>query len=182
MMLAAKDLRVALATIHLPLAQVPEHLSTEHLVRTGRVVAEALQRDFGVAAPRIAMAGLNPHAGEGGGLGREEIEIINPAAAALRAEGVDISDARPADTLFHAEARATYDAVIAMYHDQGLAPVKSLDFWGAVNVTLGLPIVRASPDHGAAFDIAGKGIARPDSFLAALRLARDMAQRRAQAR
>jgi 4-hydroxythreonine-4-phosphate dehydrogenase len=181
MMLAAKDLRVALATIHLPLAQVPEHLHTDDIVRAGRVVAAALQRDFGVEKPRIALAGLNPHAGEQGGLGREEIEIINPAAAALRAEGIDVTDARPADTLFHPEARANYDAVIAMYHDQGLIPVKSLDFWGAVNVTLGLPIVRTSPDHGAAFDIAGLGRARPESFIAALKLAREMAHRRAQA-
>jgi 4-hydroxythreonine-4-phosphate dehydrogenase len=178
MMLAGEGLRVALATIHLPLAEVAQHLSVEGIIHTGRVVAEALKRDFGIAAPRIALAGLNPHAGEQGSLGREEIERINPAAAALRAEGFDVSDARPADTLFHPEARATYDAVIAMYHDQGLIPVKSLDFWGAVNVTLGLPIVRASPDHGPAFDIAGKGSARLDSFAAALRMADFMAARR----
>ncbi|MGE0827923.1 MAG: 4-hydroxythreonine-4-phosphate dehydrogenase PdxA [Hyphomonadaceae bacterium] len=175
MMLACDALKVALVTIHVPLADV--RLTQARIVSVGRVVAQALQSHFAIAAPRIALAGLNPHAGEGGGLGREEIEIINPAAAALRAEGHDVRDAASADTLFHAEARAKYDAVIAMYHDQGLIPIKTLDFWGGVNVTLGLPIIRTSPDHGAGFDIAGRGLARPDSFIAALRLARAMAEK-----
>lgn len=180
MMLAGPRLRVALATIHLPLKQVPAALSVAGLVQTARVVAEALTSDFGVARPRIALAGLNPHAGEAGGMGREDIEIINPAAAALRRDGFDVSDALPADTLFHDAARARHDAVIAMYHDQGLIPIKTLHFWDAVNVTLGLPLVRTSPDHGAGFDIAGRGVARIDSFCAALKMAHDMAARRAQ--
>lgn len=124
------------------------------------------------------MAGLNPHAGEGGALGREEIEILNPAAAALRAQGVNCADARPADTLFHAEARARYDAVIAQYHDQALIPIKTLDFYGGVNVTLGLPIIRTSPDHGVGYDIAGKGLARADSLICAIRQAARMAEHR----
>lgn len=179
MMLASPELRVSLVTIHTPLADVPGELSAERIAHVARVTAEALKRDFGIARPRLALAGLNPHAGESGAIGREEIEIINPAAALLRSEGIDVRDAAAADSLFHAEARAGYDAVIVMYHDQGLIPLKTLDFWGGVNVTLGLPIVRASPDHGTAFDIAGKGIARADSFLAALHLASAMAERRA---
>ncbi|MGE0046692.1 MAG: 4-hydroxythreonine-4-phosphate dehydrogenase PdxA, partial [Hyphomonadaceae bacterium] len=164
MMLAAQDLRVSLVTIHTALARAPALLSVEKIVSVGRVTAQALRQRFGIANPRIALAGLNPHAGEGGALGREEIDIINPAAARLRAEGIDATDALSADTLFHAEARARYDAALAMYHDQGLIPVKTLDFWGGVNVTVGLPIIRTSPDHGAGFDIAGRGLARPDSF------------------
>jgi 4-hydroxythreonine-4-phosphate dehydrogenase len=179
MMLAGPSLKVALATIHTPLAQVPKKLDRLMLVQTGRVVAEALRRDFGVDAPRIAFCGLNPHAGEHGTIGREEIEIINPAAQILRSEGWNVSDARSADALFHDEARKSYDAVIALYHDQGLIPIKTLHFWDAVNVTLGLPIVRTSPDHGTAFDIAGEGVARADSFRAALAMAWNMAQRRA---
>lgn len=181
MMLVGGGLRVALLTIHLPLADVPKALSREQVLTVSRTVRAALVEDFGVSAPRLALCGLNPHAGEGGALGREEIEILNPAAAQLRAEGLVISDARSADTLFHAEARAGYDAVIACYHDQGLIPVKTLDFHGGVNVTLGLPIVRTSPDHGAGFDIAGKGAARPDSLVAALKLAAEIAARRAAA-
>jgi 4-hydroxythreonine-4-phosphate dehydrogenase len=180
MMLAGTELKVALATIHIPLARVPDELSEARIVNVARVVGEALRRDFGVAAPRIALCGLNPHAGESGSIGREEIEIINPAAAALRAEGWDVSDARPADALFHEAARRGYDAAIALYHDQGLIPLKTLHFWDGVNVTLGLPIVRTSPDHGTAFDIAGKGLARADSFRAALDMAWAMANRRAQ--
>ena len=180
MMLAGASLRVALATIHLPLARVAAQLSVESIKATGRVVCEALRFEFGVDDPRLALCGLNPHAGESGSIGREEIHIINPAAAQLRAEGWDVSDARPADSLFHAEARAGYDAVLAMYHDQGLVPLKTLHFWDAVNVTLGLPIIRTSPDHGTGFAIAGKGLARADSFRAALHMARDMAARRAQ--
>ncbi len=181
MMLTAADLRVALVTIHTPLAEVPRAVTAERVMHVARVTHAALARDFGVARPRLAMAGLNPHAGEGGGIGREEIEVLAPAAAALRSEGIDISDPKPADTLFHPEARRAYDAVICMYHDQALIPVKTIDFWGGVNVTLGLPIVRASPDHGTGFDIAGRGIARPDSLIAAIRLADEIAARRSAA-
>ncbi len=175
MMLTAKNLRACLVTIHEPLSAVPELVTAERVTRTARVVHEALRRDFGIAAPRLALAGLNPHAGEGGAIGLEEQEMLIPAAAALRREGIDISDPRPADTLFHDEARATYDAVLCLYHDQALIPVKTLDFWGGVNVTLGLPLVRTSPDHGTGFDIAGKGVARADSLIAAVRLAGEMA-------
>lgn len=178
MMLTARDLRVCLVTIHVPLAETPELVTTERVARTARVTHQALVRDFGLATPRLALAGLNPHAGEGGALGREETEVLAPAVARLRAEGIDITDPRPADTLFHDEARRGYDAAICMYHDQGLIPVKTLDFWGGVNVTLGLPVVRASPDHGVGFDIAGRGQARPDSLIAAVRLAGRMARAR----
>jgi 4-hydroxythreonine-4-phosphate dehydrogenase len=179
MMLAAQDLRVVLATIHLPLAQAVAALSLERIVEVGHITAEALTRDFGVARPRLALAGLNPHAGEGGALGREEIEIVNPAAERLRAEGIDCSDARPADTLFHPEARLRYDAALCLYHDQALIPVKTVDFWGGVNITLGLPIVRTSPDHGVGYDIAGRGLARADSLVAAIRAAAEIAAHRA---
>lgn len=178
MMLAAQDLRVGLATVHVPLKAAAETLSTEMIVETARVMLGALKTDFGITAPRLALTGLNPHAGEGGALGREEINIINPAASILRAEGHDVTDAQPADTLFHAEARQGYDAVLAMYHDQGLIPVKTLDFHGGVNITLGLPFIRTSPDHGTAFGIAGQGIARADSLIAAIRTARDIAGHR----
>lgn len=178
MLLAGESLRVALASVHVPLAKAAEHISLSGLVEQGRILDMALRRDFGIARPRIAMAGLNPHAGEGGSIGREEIEILNPAAAILRGEGVTITDAQPADSLFHAQARAQYDLVLAMTHDQGLIPLKTLHFWDAVNVTLGLPIVRTSPDHGTAFAIAGQGIARPDSLIAALHLAAQIAARR----
>ncbi|MCR6643200.1 MAG: 4-hydroxythreonine-4-phosphate dehydrogenase PdxA [Terricaulis sp.] len=179
MMLAGPSLRVALTSIHVPLAEAVRTLSRERIVHVTRIVGEALKRDFGVASPRITLCGLNPHAGEHGHIGREEIELINPAAAMLRAEGWDVSDARSADVLFHEEARAGYDAVIALYHDQGLIPIKTLHFWDGVNITLGLPIVRTSPDHGTGFDIAGKGLARADSFRAALAQAAAMAARRA---
>jgi 4-hydroxythreonine-4-phosphate dehydrogenase len=178
MMLAAAGLRVTLATIHLPLSAVPEALSAERIVTTGLVTAQALRRDFGIAAPRLAVAGLNPHAGEGGKMGREELTIIGPAVRALNDLGVDAFGPLPADTLFHEEARARYDTALCMYHDQGLIPVKMLDFHGGVNITLGLPIVRTSPDHGTAFDIAGRGVARADSLIAALRMARSIADRR----
>ena len=182
MMLAARGLRVCLVTIHVPLAEVPELVTEERVVRTATVAHEALRRDFGVARPRLALAGLNPHAGESGALGLEEAEVLAPAVARLREAGVDITDPLPADTLFHEEARRTYDAAICLYHDQGLIPVKTLDFWGGVNATLGLPIVRTSPDHGVGYAIAGQGIARPDSLIAAIRLAAEMAERRAHAR
>jgi len=178
MMLTARDLRACLVTIHTPLAEVPELVTVERVCRTARVVHEAMKRDFGIAAPRLALAALNPHAGESGSIGLEEIEVLIPAAAALRAEGIDISDPRPADTLFHDEARTTYDAVLCLYHDQALIPVKTLDFWGGVNTTLGLPVIRTSPDHGTGFDIAGKGVARADSLIAAVRLAGEMAGKR----
>jgi 4-hydroxythreonine-4-phosphate dehydrogenase len=181
MMLAAADLRVALVTIHTPLRAAVAAISEAAILRSARILDRALRRDFGIARPRIALAGLNPHAGEGGALGGEEADIINPAAARLRREGVDISDARAADSMFHAEARAGYDAALCLYHDQGLIPIKTLDFWGGVNTTLGLPIVRTSPDHGTAFDVAGHGVARADSLVAALRLAAAIAARRAAA-
>ncbi len=178
MMLASGDLRATLVTIHLPLAQVSGELSIQAIVNVGLVTAQALFRDFGVKRPRIALAALNPHAGESGALGREEIDIIRPAARALRDLGVNCGDPAPSDTLFHPEARHGYDAVVCMYHDQALIPVKMLDFWGGVNVTLGLPIVRTSPDHGVGYNIAGRGLARADSLIAAIRMAAEIAERR----
>ncbi|RZJ05447.1 MAG: 4-hydroxythreonine-4-phosphate dehydrogenase PdxA [Brevundimonas sp.] len=179
MMLTARDLRACLVTIHSPLAEVPELVTIERVTRTARVVHEAMKRDFGIAAPRLALAALNPHAGEGGAIGLEEIQVLAPAVEILRGEGITITDPLPADTLFHDDARATYDAVVCLYHDQALIPVKTLDFWGGVNTTLGLPVVRTSPDHGTGFDIAGKGVARADSLIAAIRLAGQMAAARA---
>ncbi|ALL13342.1 4-hydroxythreonine-4-phosphate dehydrogenase PdxA [Caulobacter henricii] len=179
MMLAAGNLRATLVTIHKALNDVSAALSVEAIVTAGMVTHQALKRDFGIAHPRLALAALNPHAGEGGALGREEIEIIEPAARVLRDLGVEVMGPAPADTLFHAEARARYDAVLCMYHDQALIPVKMLDFWGGVNVSLGLPIVRTSPDHGTGFDIAGRGLARADSLIAAIRMAAQIAARRA---
>jgi 4-hydroxythreonine-4-phosphate dehydrogenase len=178
MMLAAKDLRTVLVTIHLSLKAALSEITIERIVEVGRVTASALERDFGVKEPRLSLAGLNPHAGEGGSLGREEIDIINPAAARLRALGINCSDAKPADTLFHEQARQRYDAVICLYHDQALIPVKTIDFWGGVNITLGLPIIRTSPDHGVGFDIAGRGLARADSLIAAIRAAHEIAAHR----
>jgi 4-hydroxythreonine-4-phosphate dehydrogenase len=165
-------------TIHVALRQAVEQLSTAAIVHAGRVTHQALVRDFGVARPVLAVAGLNPHAGEAGGLGREDIDIIAPAIAELRAAGIDARGPLAADTMFHAAARRGYDAALCMYHDQALIPVKTIDFDGAVNVTLGLPFIRTSPDHGTAFDIAGQGVARPDSLIAALRLAARMAAAR----
>lgn len=178
MMLAGGGLRVALVTIHQPLASVIPALSRDLIAETGRIVGNALKRDFGIATPRIGLCGVNPHAGEDGEIGREEIDIINPAAAMLRSEGFDVSDARPGDTIFHEARDGRWDAVIAMYHDQGLIPVKTLDMWGGVNVTLGLPFIRTSPDHGVAYDAAASGQARPDSLIAALTLADSMAHAR----
>ena len=178
MMLASPELRVVPVTIHLALRAAIEALSTATIVHAGRVVDAALRRDFAVAKPVIAVAGLNPHAGEAGGLGREDIDVVAPAIAELRAAGIDARGPLAADTMFHAAARRGYDAALCMYHDQALIPIKTLDFDGAVNVTLGLPFIRTSPDHGTAFDIAGKGIARPDSLIAALKLAAEMAARR----
>jgi 4-hydroxythreonine-4-phosphate dehydrogenase len=175
MMLAGPELRVVPVTIHLALRQAIEQLSTAAIVHAGRVTNEALIRDFGIPRPVLAVAGLNPHAGEAGALGREDIDLIAPAIAELHALGIDARGPLAADTMFHAEARRGYDAALCMYHDQALIPVKTLDFHGTVNVTLGLPFIRTSPDHGTAFDIAGKGVARPDSLIAALRLAAQMA-------
>ena len=179
MMLAGPSLRTVPLTVHCALAEVPGLLSSELIVRKGRIVAEALARDFGVASPRLAVCGLNPHAGEQGRMGREEETIIAPAIAALRAEGIDASGPHPADALFSARARETFDVALAMYHDQALIPVKALDFDEGVNVTLGLPVIRTSPDHGTAFAIAGKGLADPGATIAALRMAADCARRRA---
>ncbi|MEO0881568.1 MAG: 4-hydroxythreonine-4-phosphate dehydrogenase PdxA [Pseudomonadota bacterium] len=178
MMLVGGGLRVALATIHLPLVDAAQSLSIDLLTDIARITNGALKRDFGLAAPRIAFSGLNPHAGEDGSIGRDEIDIINPAARILRHEGIDISDARSADTLFAETLEGAFDAVIAMTHDQALIPVKTLDFWGGVNVTLGLPIIRTSPDHGTAYDAAAAGTCRPDSLIAAIRLAVENAGRR----
>ncbi|HXP05750.1 MAG TPA: 4-hydroxythreonine-4-phosphate dehydrogenase PdxA [Stellaceae bacterium] len=178
MMLAGAELRVVPVTIHLALRDAIAALTTDTIVHAGRVVDAALRRDFGIAAPVLAIAGLNPHAGENGALGREDIDIVAPAVTELRAAGIDAKGPLAADTMFHAAARRGYDAALCMYHDQALIPIKTLDFDGAVNVTLGLPFIRTSPDHGTAFDIAGKGVARPDSLIAALRLAAAMAARR----
>jgi len=181
MMLAGPELRVVPVTIHLALRQAVERLSAAEIVYCGRVANAALQRDFGIARPVLAVAGLNPHAGEAGALGREDIEIVAPAIAALQGEGIDARGPLAADTMFHAAARRQYDAALCMYHDQALIPIKTIDFDGAVNVTLGLPFIRTSPDHGTAFGIAGTGTARPDSLIAALKLAAAMAARRAMA-
>lgn len=179
MMLAVEGLRTTLVTVHEPLSKVGGLLSVDRIVNAGLVTAQALRSDFGIAAPRLAVAGFNPHAGEDGSIGREDIEIIAPAVAALRELGVDATGPTPADSLFHEAARARFDAAVCMYHDQALIPVKMLDFWGGVNLTLGLPIIRTSPDHGTAFDIAGRGLARPDSLIAAVRIAHQIAERRA---
>ncbi|GAK44673.1 4-hydroxythreonine-4-phosphate dehydrogenase [Tepidicaulis marinus] len=178
MMLASPLLKVVPLTIHIALAAVPAALSRGLIEEKARIVHRALQQSFGLAAPRLAAAGLNPHAGEGGSMGTEEEEIIQPALETLRGEGIDIKGPLSADTMFHAKARETYDAALCMYHDQALIPIKTLDFDRGVNVTLGLPIIRTSPDHGTAFDIAGKGVANPASLIEALRLAGEMAARR----
>jgi 4-hydroxythreonine-4-phosphate dehydrogenase len=178
MMLVCPALRVVPVTIHLPLRRAIQSLSSSEIVQTGRVTEEALRRDFGITAPVLAVAGLNPHAGEAGALGREEIEIIEPAVAELRRGGIDARGPVPPDTMFHAAARRSYDAALCMYHDQALIPIKTIDFHGGVNVTLGLPFVRTSPDHGTAFAVAGQGTARADSLIAALRLAAELAARR----
>lgn len=179
MMLAVPGLRTTLVTVHEPLSKVAGLLTTDLIVNAALVTAQALRRDFGIERPRLAVAGFNPHAGEDGSIGREDAEIIAPAVARLQAEGIDARGPSPADSLFHADARTRFDAVVCMYHDQALIPVKMLDFWGGVNLTLGLPIVRTSPDHGTAFDIAGRGLARPDSLIAAIRMAAEIAARRA---
>lgn len=179
MMLASPELRVVPVTIHLSLVDALAALSAAAIVTCGRATAAALTRDFGIARPRLAVAALNPHAGEAGAMGHEERDIIAPAVAALAAQGIDVSGPAPADTLFHAGARTRYDAVLCMYHDQALIPLKTLDFERGINITLGLPFVRTSPDHGTALDIAGRGVANPASLIAALKTAGAMAARRA---
>ncbi len=181
MMLASETLRVVPLTIHMPVAQVPGVITVDAITETGEIILAALKRDFGIDAPRLAVAGLNPHAGEAGVLGGEEGAIIEPAVLMLQARGHDVRGPLAADTLFHAEARAGYDAALCMYHDQALIPIKTLSFWDGVNVTLGLPIVRTSPDHGTAFDIAGTGKADARSMIAAIRMAAAMADARARA-
>jgi 4-hydroxythreonine-4-phosphate dehydrogenase len=171
MMIYSEALKVVPVTIHIPLAEASQALTADLIVRTARVVDHDLRLRFGLKRPRLAVAGLNPHAGEGGAMGREEITIIGPAIEMLRAEGIDAAGPLPADTMFHPKARARYDVALTMYHDQGLIPVKTLAFDEGVNITLGLPFVRTSPDHGTAFDIAGKGLANPASLIAAIRLA-----------
>jgi 4-hydroxythreonine-4-phosphate dehydrogenase len=178
MMLAGAGLRVVPLTVHIPLAEVPAAISCDAIIETAEIVLASLARDFGVGRPRLAIAGLNPHAGESGKLGREEEEIIAPAVAALRERGHRVLGPLPGDTMFHEAARNHYDAALCMYHDQALIPLKTLAFWEGVNVTLGLPIIRTSPDHGTAFDIAGQGVADPRSMIAAIRLAADMADAR----
>lgn len=178
MMLTGGGLRVALATIHMPLKDVPASLSTDNLIHLGEIVHHALVNDFGMPAPRITFTGLNPHAGEDATMGTEERDIINPAATILRSKGIIMSDARPGDTVFAEALSGQFDAVIAMTHDQGLIPVKTLDMWGGVNITLGLPIVRTSPDHGTAYDAAASQTCRPDSLIAAIKSARAIADNR----
>lgn len=178
MMLACKALRVIPVTIHIALKDVPACLTGALLEETLRIAHASLMRDFGIAAPRLAVAGLNPHAGESGLMGQEEVTVIAPVLARLRSEGMAVSGPLPADTMFHAGARANYDAAICMYHDQALIPIKTLDFAHGVNVTLGLPFIRTSPDHGTAYDIAGKGVADASSVIAAVKMAQEMAGRR----
>ena len=180
MMLAGPTLRTVPVTTHLPFAEVPRALTSALIESRGRAALRGLQRNFGIAEPRLAVSGLNPHSGEGGKLGREEIEVIEPAIAALAAEGWRVTGPHPADTMFHAAARANYDAALCMYHDQALIPIKALHFQDAVNVTLGLPIVRTSPDHGTAFDIAGLDRADPRPMAAAIRMAAEAAMLRAE--
>jgi len=178
MMLACPELRVVPVTIHLSLAEAVRTLDCSRIERAARLAASGLKSLFGIEHPRLAVAALNPHAGEQGAMGDEESRIIVPAIEGLRRHGIDVHGPAPADTLFHAAARRTYDAVVCMYHDQALIPIKTIDFAGGVNVTLGLPFVRTSPDHGTALDIAGTGRADPTSLIAALHMADDMARRR----
>ncbi len=178
MMLASPELRVVPVTVHEALAHAIARLTPGLIAETARITARALREEFGIARPRLAVAGLNPHAGEAGTMGREDIDIVAPAVATLRAEGIDARGPLPPDTMFTAHARPTYDAAICLYHDQALIPIKTLDMAGGVNVTLGLSVVRTSPDHGTALDIAGTGRADPSSLIAAIRLAADLARAR----
>jgi 4-hydroxythreonine-4-phosphate dehydrogenase len=177
MLLASPVLKVVPVTIHVPLKDVPRLLTRDLILKTIEITARDLGRYFGLDRPRLAVSGLNPHAGENGGLGREEIEIIAPAIEAARAKGLDVTGPHPADTMFHEAARAAYDAAICMYHDQALVPFKTLAFADGVNVTLGLPFLRTSPDHGTAFSLAGTGKANPRSLIEALKLASAMSDR-----
>lgn len=177
MMLVGPDLRTVPVTVHVPLRDVPDLLTQELIIVKARATIRGLQRQFGIDQPRIAVAGLNPHAGEDGALGREDAEVIAPAVERLRGEGFDVTGPLPADTMFHPRARARYDAALCMYHDQALVPLKTLYFDEGVNMTLGLPIVRTSPDHGTAFDIAGKDRANPGAMIAALKIAEASARR-----
>ncbi|MGR4000950.1 MAG: 4-hydroxythreonine-4-phosphate dehydrogenase PdxA [Alphaproteobacteria bacterium] len=174
----SSDLRVVPLTIHIPLSEVSRHITESVVVSACERLARGLAADFDIPNARIAVAGLNPHAGEGGALGREEVEIIAPALELLRSRGIAVSGPLPADTLFHADARSGYDVILAMYHDQALIGLKTVDFWGATQMSLGLPIIRTSPDHGTALDIAASGKARPESFYASLKLAAKLAERR----
>lgn len=176
MMLAGPELRTVPVTIHIPLMQVMAHLTTELIIKTSEITYWDLKHRFGVASPRLALSGLNPHAGEDGALGHEDAAIIVPAVEALRAKGIDVTGPLPADTMFHEDARNTYDVAICMYHDQALIPAKALGFHDAVNITLGLPFIRTSPDHGTAFSIAGKNIAQHNSLVAALKMAAQMSK------
>ncbi len=178
MMLAGPGLRVVPLTIHIPLSQVPPRVTKLALIETGQIVLAVLKHDFGIAKPRLAISGLNPHAGEDGEIGLEERDVIAPSCEALRGGGDIVLGPLPADTMFHEEARARYDAALCMYHDQALIPLKTLAFWDGVNVTLGLPIVRTSPDHGTALDIAATGKADARSMIAAIRMAADIADAR----
>jgi 4-hydroxythreonine-4-phosphate dehydrogenase len=175
MMLVGEGLRAVPVTVHIPLSEVPKALTKEAIVAQGKVVTTALTKYFGIAHPRLAVTGLNPHAGENGAMGQEDQTIVAPAVAELRAAGITTQGPLPADTAFHPEARTTYDAILCMYHDQALIPVKTLDFHGGVNVTLGLPFIRTSPDHGTALSLAGTGKANPSSLIAAIKLAASMA-------
>ena len=181
MMLAGPSLRTVPITVHVALAEVSRLLTSELIERRAAIVARALRKDFGIANPRLAIAALNPHAGEEGRMGDEDQRIVAPAVAALRARGIDASGPHPADALFAPRNRATFDAAICMYHDQALIPLKALDFDEGVNVTLGLPIVRTSPDHGTAFAIAGKGLSHAGAMIAAIRMAGECAARRRRA-
>lgn len=176
MMLAGPDLRTIPVTIHIAVNEISEQLTSDLIIKTGEIAHHDLKNKFGINAPRIAVAGLNPHAGENGSMGMEDINIVAPAVEALKAKGINAFGPLPADTLFHARARENYDVVLCMYHDQALIPAKTLAFDDSVNVTLGLPFIRTSPDHGTAYDIAGKGIAKPNSMMAAIKLAQNMVQ------
>lgn len=178
MMLAGPELRAIPVTIHIPLSEIPTRLDKALICRTVEIAHADLRRNFAISKPRIALAGLNPHAGEDGAMGSEENEIVIPAIEALRQKGISVVGPLPADTMFHATARKNYDVAICMYHDQALIPVKTLGFEDSVNATLGLPFIRTSPDHGTAFDIAGKGIASPDSLTAAIKMAGEMVKNR----
>ena len=179
MLLTCPDLSVVPVTIHIPLAEVPRRLTRAAIVHAGRVTAQAMAREFGIDRPRLAVAGLNPHAGENGTIGREDIDVVTPACDSLRAEGIEVAGPLSGDTMFHPRARATYDAALCMFHDQALIPIKTIDFARGVNATLGLPFVRTSPDHGTAFAIAGTGRADPTSLIEAIKTARRMARGRA---